>query len=160
MPVLELKTIINAPVSVCFDLARSIDLHKISVAGSREEAVAGTSSGLIGLNEEVTWEGTHFGFRQKLTSRITAFTYPYHFRDEMTRGIFRMLRHDHYFEEEGAVTTMKDRFEFAAPFGICGRMAEKLFLNKYLTDLLTRRNQVILEMAEGEGWKGILNKNL
>ena len=29
MPVIELKTAIKAPVEGCFDLSRSIDLHKI-----------------------------------------------------------------------------------------------------------------------------------
>lgn len=47
MPVIELVTEINAPIHVCFDMARSIDLHKLSTAQTREEAVAGAASGLI-----------------------------------------------------------------------------------------------------------------
>jgi len=54
MPVIELKTAIKAPVERCFDLSRSIDLHKISTAHTNEEAIAGVTSGLIGPNEWVT----------------------------------------------------------------------------------------------------------
>ncbi len=37
---IELTTLIKAPIELCFDLARSIDLHKISVQHTNEEAVA------------------------------------------------------------------------------------------------------------------------
>jgi hypothetical protein len=83
MPFIELTTFIHAPIDRCFDLARSIDLHKLSTQGTEEEAIAGVTSGLIGKGEQVTWKAKHFGITQKLTSRITVFEYPYHFRDEM-----------------------------------------------------------------------------
>jgi hypothetical protein len=54
MPVIELATFIAAPVERVFDLARSIDLHAHSVSSTGERALAGVTSGLINLNEEVT----------------------------------------------------------------------------------------------------------
>lgn len=45
------------------DLQVSIDAHKDSMARSREQAIAGVTSGLISLGEEVTWRAWHFGFR-------------------------------------------------------------------------------------------------
>jgi len=80
MPVIDFVTAINAPLEICFDLARDIDLHVESTPGTEERAVDGVTSGFIGLGEEVTWEATHFGIRQRLASRITAFDRPYHFR--------------------------------------------------------------------------------
>ena len=56
MPKIEITTAIKAPLEICFDLARSIDLHKISTAKSKEQAIAGVTSGLIGMNETVTWQ--------------------------------------------------------------------------------------------------------
>ncbi len=53
MPRIILDTWINAPVERCFDLARSIDLHKISTEQTNEKAISGVTSGLIGLNETV-----------------------------------------------------------------------------------------------------------
>ena len=57
----ELRTDIMAPIDVVFDLARSIDAHLDSMGQSREQAIAGVASGLIGLGEQVTWKATHFG---------------------------------------------------------------------------------------------------
>ena len=77
MPKIELTTEIYSSITICFDLSRSIDLHKISTAKTNEEAIAGTTSGLINLGEYVTWKATHFGIKQKLTSKITAFESPF-----------------------------------------------------------------------------------
>ncbi|MFD2602509.1 SRPBCC family protein [Flavobacterium suzhouense] len=97
MPIIKLQTTINAPVKVVFDLSRSIDLHKISTAQTNEEAIAGTTSGLIGLDETVTWRAKHFGLIQLLTSKITEFESPYRFTDEMVSGAFVRFKHQHFF---------------------------------------------------------------
>jgi len=158
MPVIVLTTEIYAPIEICFDLARSIDLHKISTENSKEEAIAGVTSGLIGLGEEVTWEATHLCIRQRLSSVITAFEYPYFFRDEMTNGAFNMFRHDHRFEEVKGKTIMLDTFEFESPLFVLGRIINKLFLTRYLANLITKRNLVIKTYAESTKWKQILKQ--
>ena len=56
MPLVRLETLIHAPIDRCFDLSRDIDLHIRSTEGTEEIAVAGVTTGLIGLGEEVTWE--------------------------------------------------------------------------------------------------------
>jgi ligand-binding SRPBCC domain-containing protein len=156
MPVLELRTIIRAPIEICFDLARSIDLHQTSMLSKRERAIDGVTSGLIGHEQEVTWEVTHFGFKQQLTSRITAFKYPTYFRDEMVKGAFKMIRHDHSFEANHRTTHMYDRFEFESPGGIIGMVVNKLILTSYLKNLIVKRSRIIKEYAETEKWKLIL----
>lgn len=149
MPVIKLHTNINAHIERCFDLARSIDLHKQSTPGTQEEAIAGVTSGLIGLNETVTWRAKHFGITQTLSSKITAFEYPFHFRDEMIQGVFKSIKHDHFFSEEpDGSTSMIDHFEFECPLGILGYLANELFLKKYLTVLLKKRNAIIKAEAE------------
>ena len=150
MPRLTVTTVIAAPVQRCFDLARDIDLHLESLAHSGERAVAGRTSGLIGLGEEVTWRGRHFGVVQDFTSRITAFDPPRHFRDEMVRGAFRSFVHDHRFAEAGGVTRMTDVVEFQAPWGRLGRLAEALFLSRYVRRLLVQRASAIQRTAEGD----------
>jgi len=120
MPKIMLTTEIYSTIGICFDLSRSIDLHKISTAATREEAIAGRTFGLISLHETVTWQATHFGIRQKLTTKITAYDRPFYFRDEQIKGIFKSLIHDHRFEEKGNKVIMTDIFTFQAPFGILG----------------------------------------
>jgi ligand-binding SRPBCC domain-containing protein len=148
MPVIEIVTRIEAPSEICFDLARDIDLHVKSTAGTNERAVGGVTSGLIGLGEEVTWEATHLFVRQRLTSRITAFDRPRHFRDSLVSGAFRRFDHDHFFSPEAGSTIMRDVFDYESPFGWLGRIADALFLRSYLEGLLTRRARVIRMVAE------------
>lgn len=129
------------PKSELFDLARSIDAHKVSMAQSREEAVGGVTSGLISLGEEVTWRAWHFGIPLRMTSRITQMEEPDYFVDEQVRGPFRSFRHVHEFNQDPGGTTMVDRIEFAAPFGPVGRLIEKLVLARYLRELIEARNR-------------------
>jgi ligand-binding SRPBCC domain-containing protein len=157
MPSIELTTLIDAPIERCFDLSRSIDLHKLSTEGTDEEAIAGVTSGLIGKGQQVTWRARHFGISQTLTSRITAYDRPYHFRDEMIKGAFKSIRHDHKFQESGGKTVMKDEFYFESPGWVFGRLLNQLLLTKYLRSFLTRRNEMIKRTAESDDWKKILN---
>ena len=158
MKKISVITPINAPPDRCFDLARSVDVHCLSAGGTKEEAVAGRTSGLLEMGEEVTWRGRHFGITQDLTSAITAFDPPHYFQDRMVRGAFRFLEHDHHFVPDGSGgTTMIDELRFAAPFGPLGWIAERLFLARYLTGFLVERNRVVKELAESDMWTTYIN---
>lgn len=115
--------------------------------------MGGRTTGLLGLGEEVTWRARHFGVWQTLTSRITAYERPAYFRDSMVRGAFARLDHDHHFTEDGGDTVMRDVFEFAAPLGVLGRVAERAVLTRYLRRLLEVRNREIKAVAESEAWR-------
>jgi ligand-binding SRPBCC domain-containing protein len=148
MPRINLLYSINAPIDVVFDLSRSVDLHKISTAHTNEEAIAGKTQGLMDLNDSVTWQAKHLGITQRLTSKITEFNRPYFFTDEMQQGAFKSFRHEHFFKEENGLTIMADVFDYKSPFGIFGRIADVLFLKKYMYKLLAERNRIIKEFAE------------
>lgn len=128
------------PKAQLFDLARSIDAHKVSMAQSRENAVSGVTSGLISLGEEVTWRAWHFGLPLRMTSRITQMEAPDFFIDEQVKGPFRKFRHVHLFSQDTEGTTMVDRIEFEAPLGLLGRLVEKLVLARYMKKLIETRN--------------------
>ena len=159
MPVIELGTKIKADIRICFDLSRSIDLHQVSTASTKEKAIAGLISGLIGLNESFTWQANHFSVKQKLTSKITAFHRPFHFRDEQQKGAFKYMVHDHYFESDRDSVLMKDIFCFRSPLGLCGKLFDKAVLTGYLSKFLIARNLVIKEYAETEKWKSVLKES-
>jgi len=156
MPVIKIDTFVNAPVARVFDLSRSIDLHKISTADTNEEAIAGVTTGLIGMNEWVTWKAKHFGIYQTLTSKITAFDKPKYFVDEMTEGAFKRFRHEHIFTEEDSGTIMTDVFDYTSPMGILGSIADQIFLKSYMTRLLEKRNAIVKEFAETDRWRDVL----
>lgn len=157
MPRIELKTKIRANKEIVFDLSRSIDLHKISTVHTNETAIAGKTSGLIELNESVTWRAKHFGFYQKLTSKITEFEKPNYFVDEMVSGAFKSFRHEHYFADFNNGTLMTDVFEYKSPLGFLGKIFDKLILKKYMLDLLKKRNETLKHFAESDKWKDILS---
>ena len=156
MPLIELKTEIRTPIERVFDLARSIDAHTSSAEGSGERAMGGRTSGLIELGETVTWEAKHFGVKQRLTVVITAFERPRMFEDEMTEGAFASMHHVHRFESAGNGTLMTDEFGFSAPMGILGRIAERIFLTRYMKRFLRNRNSVLKRIAESDEWQRYL----
>lgn len=148
MPSIEIKTLIKADLKTCFDLSRNIDFHKASMAHSNEKAIAGKTSGLIELDEEVTWEAKHFGIIQQLTSKITEFKSPTYFVDEMVSGAFKSFKHEHIFQDIDGKTLMIDKFHFQSPFGILGKLGNLIFLKRYMLKLLTTRNGYLKAKAE------------
>lgn len=156
MPILQSALSIKAPAALCFDLSRSIDLHLISTKHTGEEAIAGTTKGLIGLGESVTWRAKHLGIWQTLTTRITEFNSPHFFVDEMVSGAFHSFRHEHHFKETDGVTCVIDIFNYRSPLGHLGKLADWLFLTRYMERLLKERNRVIKEYAETGKWQDIL----
>lgn len=147
----EVKTQIEiaAPIQICFDLARDIDIHTQTVwKYTKERAIQGVTSGPIGYGQTVTFEATHLGVRQTLTSRITDFNEPFLFVDEMQKGAFKRLRHIHEFEQNGELTIMKDILIFEAPYGVIGWIVDRLVLKRYMRRFLEHRNEELKRIAE------------
>ncbi len=136
----------RVPVERLFDQSLSIDAHVESMARSGERAVGGVTSGLIRLGETVTWSARHFGWRFRMTSKITALEHPRRFVDEQVRGPFRTFRHEHLFEVQGEETVMTDILTIASP--VFGRLAERWVLVPYLQRLIRQRNDVLVRAAE------------
>jgi ligand-binding SRPBCC domain-containing protein len=144
-------TAIQAPIERCFDLARSVEVHLAGNVHCGEQAVAadGVTSGLVGLGQRVTWRAKHFGVWHQLTSEITKMDRPAYFQDVMVEGIFRCMRHDHFFRcLSPAETEMRDVFCFAAPLPVLGPLAEIAILRRYMRNLVRERNAAIVRIAE------------
>lgn len=150
MTIIRLETLIAASPERCFDLSLSVDLHRHSVAHTHERPIAGVTTGIMRLGDTVTWEAVHLGFKQHLTTKITAYERPQYFIDEMIQGIFQELKHHHAFIPQPSGTLMIDTFTFRAPFGILGRVAEALILKRYMRRLLLTRNRYLKHAAEAD----------
>ena len=158
MHTIHLTTFIAAPAERVFDLCRSIDLHKKTMAHTKEQAVAGTVMGLIELNETVTWKAKHLFKTRVLKVKVTEMNKPLSFTDEMISGDFKSMKHEHHFKHIDNGSLLIDIFSFETPYGYLGKIVNYLFLKNYLKKLLEQRNKMIKEYAESEKWKFILNK--
>lgn len=133
-------TDLPVPPERAFALSLDIGAHERSMAATDERAVAGTTTGTIGLGETVTWRARHFGIVWRMTSRITAVEAPHRFVDEQVRGPFARFHHEHRFEPSAGGTRMVDTITFRAPLGPLGRLAEVLALARYMPRLIADRN--------------------
>ncbi len=158
MPAIHLTTFIAAPVERVFDLARSIDLHKISMKKFKEEAVSGIRFGLIEKGETVTWKAKHLFKTRLLRSKITEMKKNNMFVDEQIEGDFKSMKHAHYFKPCDNGTIMIDLFDFETPYGAIGKAFNNVYLTRYMSRLLEQRNRLIKEVAETDKWKKLLMK--
>jgi ligand-binding SRPBCC domain-containing protein len=143
-----IETRIAAPMDLCFDLARDVDVHIRTSVGNRERAVAGKVSGMLDLGDSVTFEAVHFAVKQQLTSRIVEFDRPRRFVDEMVKGAFSSLRHVHEFSSDGNMTVMTDILVWRSPLGILGVIADKLAVTKHMRSFVTKKQHNLKLYAE------------
>jgi ligand-binding SRPBCC domain-containing protein len=148
MPTIKHKMFIKAPIEICFDLARNVEIHTITTSKTRERAVEGVTSGLLENGDTVTWEAVHFGIKQRLTAKVVDMEKPYKFVDIMVNGAFESFTHTHQFIEENGGTLMVDEFEFKSPFGPIGKLADYLFLERYMEKFIASRALELKRVAE------------
>jgi ligand-binding SRPBCC domain-containing protein len=150
VPQLRLVTEIQASADACFALSLDVDVHRQSTGGD-EEVVAGVMTGEMALGDSVTWRARHFGVPWRMTSKITAYDRPRRFVDEQQSGPFAAWHHEHRFAEQDGVTTMTDLVDYRSPAGPIGALVDRIALERYMTDLLGRRNSFLKSAAESRG---------
>lgn len=148
MPVIEHKQFIKAPIEICFDLARDVEVHTQTTLKTEERAVGGVTAGLLQEGDSVTWEAVHFGIKQRLTAKVIFMEKPHSFVDVMVKGAFKSFIHIHQFIEEEEGTTMIDHFQYRSRFGPIGILIDKLFLEKYMRKLIANRARGLKKIAE------------
>jgi ligand-binding SRPBCC domain-containing protein len=104
--------------------------------------------GMIGLGQTASFEGKHFGFRQRLTVKVVEFDRPRLFVDEMTEGAFASFLHVHEFSPHDGGTLMRDTLVWRPPFGAAGWIVDKLLLKHHLRNLVSTRNARLKQIAE------------
>ena len=151
MPIVTLVTEIHTPIERCFDLCRDLEVHSRTVAYTRERLVGAKTTGLAEAGDVLTFEAVHLGVRQRLVSCISEVDRPRLFADDMVSGAFARLRHVHTFTATEHGTLMRDCLDWASPLGVLGKLADWLFLERYMLRFLVTRNRNLKAIAEGEG---------
>ena len=148
MPTILLETPIRALPEICYKLSLNVDLHKVIASKTGEHVIGGVANGIMKLGDSVTWRAKHFGIWLTLTTKITSAESYVNFVDEMTQGTFKSMKHEHFFEQIGNGTLMKDVFKFESPCGLAGKFFNYLILENYIREFLIERNQHIKQVAE------------
>lgn len=148
MTTIKITTHYFAPIEKVFDINRNIDIHQQSASKTNEIAIAGITSGLINKNETVTWKGKHFGVYLTHQSLISELIFPTYFVDEQLKGKFKSFKHQHFFEQKENYVEVTDILNYETPYGIFGKLFDKLFLKKHLTDFIMKRNAILKNLAE------------
>jgi ligand-binding SRPBCC domain-containing protein len=150
MPVITNELFIKAPIARCFDLARDVEVHSRTVPHSKERVVGGVTTGLLEQGDTITFEAVHFGLKQRLTAKVTKMEKPNLFIDEMVTGAFKSFHHTHEFKELEEGTLMIDRFDYTSPFGVIGKIADQLFLKRYMESFIKGRAIELKKIAEAD----------
>lgn len=147
----------QAPVERVFDLSRSINLHRITAAHTNGVLVPGTISGLIDINESVTWQAKHLFSIWRFTAKITTMERPVMFTAEMTEGDFASFKHEHYFKPVQNGTLMIDEVAYEMSYGQVEDHLPVSTSTVTSKKLLAKTNQGIRDHAESQKWKLIIN---
>ena len=139
MPTIVLETLIHARAEECFDLMRD---RRIQVEPL--PAIFGE----FGIGQTVTFKSKNLWIEQPLTVKVTEFERPTLFVDEITEGIFRSFKHIHEFLFVENGTLMRDTLIWETPFGIIGKLVDKLVLERHFTNLVSTRNAKLKQIAE------------
>ena len=65
------------------------------------------------------------------------------FQDRQERGPYRTWIHTHRFQSEGDGVLMRDRVEYELPFGVLGRIAHALLVQRQLEGIFEYRRSAI-----------------
>lgn len=141
-------TVIAAPVEDVFDLARDVRVHVETASFTGEQLVTpGRLQGLLELGDLVAFEGRHFGIRQTFIAKIVEMAPPRLFVDEMVKGAFTWLRHEHEFHIHAEGTLMRDVLEWRSPLGPIGALADFLFVKRHMEWFVRTKQNNLRELA-------------
>jgi ligand-binding SRPBCC domain-containing protein len=87
-----------------------------------------------------------FGFKVKWTTEITSVTDYIEFVDRQLEGPYKIWHHRHQFKQVDGGVEMIDMVHYALPFGILGKIAEKLIVKKKVKAIFDYREKVISDL--------------
>jgi ligand-binding SRPBCC domain-containing protein len=76
-------------------------------------------------------------------TEITGVTEGQSFTDEQRKGPYRLWRHTHTFREQAGGVEMTDVVEYSLPFGLLGRLAHWLFVEREVNRIFDHRFTVL-----------------
>jgi ligand-binding SRPBCC domain-containing protein len=144
----ESAVTIAAPIEAVFDFHLDVkNLNKISPPGMSATLVKDEG---LGLGRMLYLEITQFGFfKSKWVVRIDEFDPPFKLTDQVLQGPLPYFRHTRTFSQPCAsLTELRDKLEYALPFGVIGQLANKISVQRMIKDMFEHRHRVTKELLE------------
>jgi ligand-binding SRPBCC domain-containing protein len=89
-----------------------------------------------------------FGQDLRWTTHITLFDPPHKFVDVQLKGPYSFWHHTHTFTPTEDGTIITDEVRYVMPFGVLGRLAQKLIVRHQLERIFTFRQEQILALFQ------------
>lgn len=80
------------------------------------------------------------------TTEITEVNEPFHFIDTQLSGPYSQWHHKHTFREVRGGVEMTDEVSYSIPFGILGRLANSVFVNREVNRIFDYRFKVLSDL--------------
>ena len=147
---IEKTSVIDAPRERVFAFYNDPDnLAKITPPGISVELLSRPDR--PGAGESVKIRIKRGPFSTTWEAFFSIYDPPLRFVDEQRGGPFRQFRHEHRFEEASSGTTrMIDSIDYEPPFGVLGRIANALFIERELRTMLDYRHEKTRELLESK----------
>ncbi|MEN9549533.1 MAG: hypothetical protein RIR12_2124 [Bacteroidota bacterium] len=156
MPIIHLTTFIAAPAERVFNLSRHVGLQQQSMEAYNQEAVAGTTTGVLEKDDTVTWKARHVFKTRVLKIKVTQLEKHSLYTYEQVEGDLKWMRNEYYFKPCDNGTILINIFSFETKYGMIGRLINTIYLTNYIKHLLEQQNAVIKQTAETDKWKLLL----
>lgn len=83
------------------------------------------------------------GLKINWITEITHVDSPKYFIDQQRFGPYKMWHHEHHFEQVENNVIMTDKLFYKLPFGVLGRFANKLFIQRKIKQIFEYRYQIL-----------------
>jgi ligand-binding SRPBCC domain-containing protein len=87
-----------------------------------------------------------FGLPMNWITEITHVKDKLYFVDEQRKGPYKIWHHEHHFKEVEGGVEMTDIVSYEIPFGILGKLAHPLIVQKKLEEIFAHRFKVVDEI--------------
>ena len=141
---------IDRPPEVVFAFHADLANHpRTSPPRTREQVVQGLGEPLR-EGARVVFRARHGGRWRRLEAEIVEWNPPASFVSRQVRGPFRTWTHRHAFRPFQRGTLLTDQIEYRLPYGLLGRIADRLWIGKHLDRFFAYRQNAAKIFLEQE----------
>lgn len=139
---LRATTVINSPLDETFAFFSRADNLGMITPAAMQFSILGKAPA-ISEGAAIDYRVRVGPFTLRWRSRIVSWEPGARFVDLQEKGPYASWWHEHSFRADGARTVMEDRVCYAPPFGLLGRIANRLFIAPALRSIFQYRGDVI-----------------